>query len=80
MPAELIIGDTTGLDPTSARSSPVAIGPQLEPDNPSVAPSKPRPRTTSRRSTWRSRSTAKQQKLIESVDLRALTAAYAACR
>jgi tetratricopeptide (TPR) repeat protein len=75
--AELIIGDTTGLDPEQRALVTGRNRPQLEPDNP-----KRRALDAALENDITAKYVAlaidcEQQKLIESVDMKALTAAYA---
>ena len=75
--AELIIGDTTGLDPEQRARRHRRNRPQLEPDNPKRRALDALPQTDLAAKYVALSIDCEQQKLIESVDMKALTAAYA---
>jgi tetratricopeptide (TPR) repeat protein len=75
--AELIIGDTTGLDPDQRALLTGRNRPQLEPDNPRRRALDAFAATDLTAKYVALAIDCEQQKLIESVDLKTLTAAYA---
>lgn len=75
--AELIIGDTTGLDPDQRALLTGRHRPQLEPDNPKRRALDAAPEDDVTAKYVGLSIDCEQQKLIESVDMKALTAAYA---
>ena len=77
--AELIIGDTTGLDPDQRALVTGRNRPQLEPDNPKRRALDAAPENDITAKYVALSIDCEQPKLIESVDMKALTAAYAGC-
>jgi len=75
--AELIIGDTTGLDPEQRALVTGRNRPPLEPDNPKRRALEAFPQTDLAAKYVALSIDCEQQKLIESVDMKALTTAYA---
>jgi tetratricopeptide (TPR) repeat protein len=75
--AELIIGDTTGLDPEQRAQATGRTRPPLEPDNPKRRALDAAPENDVTAKYVALSIDCEQQKLIESVDVKALTAAYA---
>ena len=75
--AELIIGDTTGLDPEQRAELTGRTRPPLEPDNPKRRALDAAPENDITSKYVALSIDCEQQKLIESVDMKAMTAAYA---
>jgi tetratricopeptide (TPR) repeat protein len=75
--AELIVGDTTGLDPDMRALVTGRNRPPVEPDNPKRRALDAFPQTDLTAKYIALSIDCEQQKLIESVDMKALTAAYA---